>query len=355
MKTLQGSANFRERLLCAILAFEPIEIINIRQYREGLRDHEICLLRLIQHISHGSRLEISEDNCSFEFHPGSLIGGNFTFHCDIGRCLSYYMLFLMTVGAFCREGIDCTLYGVTTHNKTSDVSVHFLKHVAAPLYSRFLDQIDINILSYGFGPNGGGVVKLFVPEMIELKSINSTTPGKYVKVGGVSYGGRIAANLVPRLTTEIRRLLDDKITDLYINNDHRKGRHAGESPGFACCLYATSVTNTVVGVDSVAQGGESPEDVSSRGVRKLLSRMKEESGASIPFPLQEWILPLMALNQRVFQRVMFGRKVSSKSIVMLKLIRHFFNVKFSVQKQDSGCALITCRGKGYTNMSRSAI
>ena len=62
MLRFRGSQHLRQRLVCATLSGKSIRIDNIRDRDEspGLRDYEACLLRLIEKITDGCVIEISE-------------------------------------------------------------------------------------------------------------------------------------------------------------------------------------------------------------------------------------------------------------------------------------------------------
>lgn len=62
MLKLRGSASFRQRVVLATLAGRPLRLDEIRENDEapGLRDYEASLLRLIESITDGCRIEINE-------------------------------------------------------------------------------------------------------------------------------------------------------------------------------------------------------------------------------------------------------------------------------------------------------
>lgn len=62
MLRFEGSAHFRTRILFSTLAGRPIRIDNIRadDPSPGLRDYEASLLRLMEKMTNGCVVEISE-------------------------------------------------------------------------------------------------------------------------------------------------------------------------------------------------------------------------------------------------------------------------------------------------------
>jgi RNA 3'-terminal phosphate cyclase-like protein len=56
----EGSSFFRQRIICSVLSAKPIKITKIREGEKtpGLADYEISLLRLIDKITNGNKVEI---------------------------------------------------------------------------------------------------------------------------------------------------------------------------------------------------------------------------------------------------------------------------------------------------------
>lgn len=83
----KGSNLFRQRLLLATLSGRAIKIEEIRSSFDdpGLREYEVNLIRLLDKITNGSRVELSETGTSLYFQPGILIGGQVTHSCCTQR------------------------------------------------------------------------------------------------------------------------------------------------------------------------------------------------------------------------------------------------------------------------------
>lgn len=80
MLRFRGSQHLRQRLVCATLSGKSIRIDNIRDRDEnpGLRDYEASLLRLIEKITDGCVVEISETGDSV--HHNQLCPNNPAWH-----------------------------------------------------------------------------------------------------------------------------------------------------------------------------------------------------------------------------------------------------------------------------------
>lgn len=83
----KGSNFFRQRLLLATLSARAIRIENIRSNHDdpGLREYEVNLIRLLDKVTNGTRVELSQTGTSIYFQPGILIGGQVTHDCCTQR------------------------------------------------------------------------------------------------------------------------------------------------------------------------------------------------------------------------------------------------------------------------------
>lgn len=83
----KGSNFLRQRLLLSTLSGKPIRIVEIRSSEDepGLKEYEICLIRLFDKVTNGTKVELSETGTSIYYHPGIVIGGTFTHDCCVQR------------------------------------------------------------------------------------------------------------------------------------------------------------------------------------------------------------------------------------------------------------------------------
>lgn len=83
----KGSNYFRQRLLLSTLSGRAIKIEDIRSTHDdpGLREYEVNLIRLLDKVTNGTRVELSETGTSLYFQPGILIGGQVIHSCCTQR------------------------------------------------------------------------------------------------------------------------------------------------------------------------------------------------------------------------------------------------------------------------------
>lgn len=83
----KGSNFFRQRLLLATLSGRSVRIEDIRSTHDdpGLREYEVSLIRLLDKVTNGTRVELSPTGTSVYFQPGILVGGHVNHSCSTQR------------------------------------------------------------------------------------------------------------------------------------------------------------------------------------------------------------------------------------------------------------------------------
>jgi RNA 3'-terminal phosphate cyclase-like protein len=134
----EGSSYLRQRILCSVLSSKPVKITKIRadEKTPGLADFEISLLRLIDKITNGTKIEIDfagmktlllsfveSSGTSLFFSPGMLIGGKLKHDCPNSRGIGYFLEALVVLAPFGKSPLSIVLTGVTNHNDNLDISV----------------------------------------------------------------------------------------------------------------------------------------------------------------------------------------------------------------------------------------
>lgn len=83
----KGSNFLRQRLLLSTLSGRSIKVEDIRSTHDdpGLKEYEVNLIRLLDKVTNGTRVELSETGTSLFYQPGILIGGQVTHACCTQR------------------------------------------------------------------------------------------------------------------------------------------------------------------------------------------------------------------------------------------------------------------------------
>lgn len=121
--TYRGSNFLKQRLVLSTLSGKPVRIVDIRSQDNdpGLRGYEISLIRLLDKVSNGTKIEISETGTSLYYRPGLLNGGYVQHTCSLERGIGYYLDVLIALGPFCKVPINAVLRGVTSSKESPSV------------------------------------------------------------------------------------------------------------------------------------------------------------------------------------------------------------------------------------------
>ncbi|XP_045518242.1 probable RNA 3'-terminal phosphate cyclase-like protein [Pieris brassicae] len=367
----KGSNFFRQRLLLSTLSGRPVKIEEIRSTQDdpGLREYEVNLIRLLDKITNGTRVELSETGTSLYYQPGILIGGQVTHSCCPQRGIGYYLEVLLALGPFCKEPLNAVLQGVTHHDL--DVSVDKVKAAALPILLKFIlvdDGLELKVIRRGAPPLGGGEIVFKCPVRRHLRPLQWSKWGLVKRIRGVVYALRVSPTMANRVVDAAKGVMLNFLPDVYINTDQCRGSNAGKSPGFGVSLVAETNDKTFYCTEakSVEAGsGDStlPEDLGRECGMRLLDEIHRGGAVDSFF---QWILALwMALGQKDVSVCVVG-PLSEYTIKFLQHLKEFFGVMFKLEvlREDedsdeetvvSQKVKLTCVGIGYVNISKRTL
>ncbi|KAL4713198.1 hypothetical protein ACJJTC_002944 [Scirpophaga incertulas] len=370
----KGSNFFRQRLLLSTLSGRAVKIEDIRSSHDdpGLREYEVNLIRLLDKVTNGTRVELSETGTSVYFQPGILIGGQVTHSCCTQRGIGYYLEVLLALGPFCKEPLNAILQGVTHSNL--DVSVDKVKTAALPILLKFIlvdDGLELKVVRRGAPPLGGGEIVFRCPVRRHLRPLQWTKWGLVKRIRGIVYALRVSPTMANRVVESAKGVMLKFLPDVYINTDQCRGPNAGKSPGYGVSLvaetdektfYCAEAKNLEVGSGSVSL----PEDVGREAAQRLLDEVARGGAVDSSF---QWLLALwMALGQKDVSECVVG-PLSEYTITFLQHLKEFFGVMFKLEvlrndseddSDDEDTPLtskvkMTCIGIGYVNISKRTL
>ncbi|XP_053610211.1 probable RNA 3'-terminal phosphate cyclase-like protein [Plodia interpunctella] len=364
----KGSNFFRQRLLLSTLSGRAIKVEDIRSGHDdpGLREYEVNLIRLLDKVTNGTRVELGETGTSLYFQPGILIGGQVNHSCCVQRGIGYYLEVLLALGPFCKEPLNAVLQGVT--HSDLDVSVDKVKAAALPILLKFIlvdDGLELKVVRRGAPPLGGGEVVFKCPMRRHLRPLQWTKWGLVKRIRGVVYALRVSPTMANRVVDAAKGVMLNFIPDVYINTDQCRGPNAGKSPGFGISLIAETNEKTFYCAEakSLEPGkGESslPEDIGRECGQRLLDEVRR--GGAVDSACQ-WLLALwMALGQKDVSECVVG-PLSDYTISFLQHLKEFFGVMFKLEVVRDGSdeelsarrVKMTCVGIGYVNISKRTL
>lgn len=376
----QGSALFRWRLLLATLLHKSIVIDNIRANapKPGLKNYELSFLKILDKLTNSSLIEINELGTKIRYKPGTLVGASsiMFLKCPTSRSVVYWIEPLLVLLLFCKEKqSSITFYGATYHEL--DVSIDQIRSVLIPILNNWFNvkDIKIDLKRRALSPSGGGEVRLTVPNIVTLNTIDLLDPAMIKRIRGLCYTVSMAPTLANRVRTTCNELLYDYIADVWIFNDsttrgdlvenlqkikNTTSSNIKVSAGYGLTLIAESTNGVLLSVHQINQlreGDNKQNPMTAEEFGKLVGRMLLEEisyGGTVDTAVQPMVLLLMALCTEDVSRVRLGR-ISKHSVNLLRLIKEILGVTFQIKEdQKTGTTFASCMGMGYTNIWRQA-
>ncbi len=394
----KGPKNLRQKLVFATLTGKTIRVTGIRENdeRPGIQAHEASLLRLIEKVTNGSVVEISETGTSLRFKPGVVVGGrNLVHDCGKARAIGYFLEPLVLLSLFGKKPLSITLKGIT--NDDIDPSVDCFRSVTMLLLREFgagaedfgQKPLDLRVNKRGMRPAGGGEVYLQCPTIKSVKSVRMLDEGMVKRVRGIAYSANTPPHMTSRMVDGARGILNKLLADVYIFTDHMSGAKAGHSPGYGVALIAESTSGSRVytecscsgsskgagkqgprllgseeGTNGAVGGGGSdlggadetaelvPETVGERTARMLLEEVSR--GGFVDGTHQSLALSLCAMaSQDEISQLRTG-PLTPHAVETLRLLQDFFKVTFKIApEQQSRTLFLSCIGAGITNQIRT--
>ncbi|XP_066994846.2 RNA 3'-terminal phosphate cyclase-like protein [Anabrus simplex] len=367
-----GCNYLRQRLILSTLSGKPVRIKDIRAQDDepGLKEFEVNLIRLLDKITNGTRIEVNETGTSLYYQPGLLYGGVIEHECCKLRGIGYYLEVLIALGPFCKKPLQATLKGVT--NSQGDSSVDVIQYGAMPMLKKFLlvdDGLEFKITKRGMAPEGGGEIIFKCPVRKQLKPIQFTDSGKVKRIRGIVYAVRVSPAISNRLVDAAKGILLQFIPDIYIYTDHHSGPKSGKSPGFGICLVAETTSGVCYTGEMISNPSGSdlppsvPEDIGKKAAFLLLEEIYR--GGCVDSTFQSHTALFMALAPKDVSKYLTG-PLSPYTIQFLRHLRQFFGLTFKLESREkteeeeqlnlgAKKVLLTCLGVGYTNFSKRAI
>jgi len=375
LREYQGSNFLRQRLVLATLTSTPVRISNIRPRDDdpGLQEAEGGFIRLLDRLTNGSQVEVSDTGSQLTYKPGVLLGGKVEHECSLQRGIGYWLEPILALAPFCKDPLHLVLTGVT--NNQLDPSPDWIKASCLPLLRRFLTDdtgLELSVSKRGAAPGGGGQVVFKCPVRKSLRPVQLTDQGKIKRVRGVAWAVRVSPATANRVVESAKGELLKFLPDVYIYTDHFTGAKSGKSPGFGLTLTAETTTGCFLTAEvcSNQAGSEDgptlPEELGTRGARALLEEIFR--GGCADSLTQSLTTSLMALSPADVSKVVVG-PLSPYTIQQLRHMKEFMQIMFkletyhSEEEQEGGSdgdglrigadkVLLTCVGLGFTNLSK---
>jgi RNA 3'-terminal phosphate cyclase-like protein len=343
----KGAAYLRQRLVLATLAGRTVRFDDIRvddDSAPGLSPAEISFVRLLDKITNGSAIEISETGTTLRYRPGLLIGQvstRISHECHPSRPVTYYLEPLLMLAPFCKKPLDINLRG-PTHGPT-DPNADTLAAVSIPLLRRLTlgTPVDPEMTVvrraaasaadvYAGGRSGSVLFKCGVLTT-KIAPIDLMDAGVVKRVRGIAFANRVSPAYITQMVDGVRSALNQFTPDVYLHTDHSNSPEGGA--GFGVHLVAETTEGCLLGADWAAVNkNQTPMAVSKHAVSMLLEQIAH--GGCIDAQNSCMALLMCALADSDVSRVRLGR-LTDATVAFLRDLKVFMGVVFKIKVEKS--------------------
>jgi len=312
-----GGQVLRNAMAYSALLAQPLRIFNIRAGRPsggGLKAQHLKGLHLVEEMSAGKLRDahIGSRNVEFEAGKGDLsqLQNPRAAPDAQGRTVLCFEADTQTAGAtglllqvglpvafFLPNPVCLTLKGGT--NATMAPLIDFTTDVFAPLLERaFGLKMNIDLVTRGFFPKGGGVLHVTTEPVASLPAINLTHRGHVVKFSGTALVTHrlpvhIAQRMVDVATRVLRRDAGYRSAEVDIRCVVCDEAQAPLGDGVSLLLTAHTSTGAVLAASNIGARGLPAETLANSTAEQLLANL--DAGGVVDEHTQDQLIIFMAL------------------------------------------------------------
>ena len=247
--------------------------------------HLACV-RALACLSRASVKGAHEGSAEIIFEPGKTRSGDFTF--DIGTAGSTSLLFQALLPSLIRasEGSRITIKG-GTHVPFSP-PFHYIRDVFAPTVAKLGIRIEVNLLRYGYYPQGGGEARIEIAPSECVRGITLLERGEIISIRGVSGVGNLPIGIAERQSKAAVDLLLQLGLDAKID--------LMEVPAFGKGTFLFLLlesANCVAGFSALGAIGKKAETVGEQAAAELIDHYR--TPACLEPHLADQIIPYLAV------------------------------------------------------------
>jgi RNA 3'-terminal phosphate cyclase (ATP) len=325
-----GGQILRTSIALAAVTGKQVRISNIRAGRPvpGLQPQHLTSIEAVAEICGAEVDGLFKGSKEVVFKPGPLLGGDFEFDVGTAGSVCLVVTSCLLPGLFSKARLRLTVRGGTDVRWSPPID--YLRLVHLPLLSEFGGACEIELVSRGFFPEGGGEVFAEISPAGGLSSVCLTSQGRTVRIEGVAYAQNLPEHVITRMKhSALKKLLDFK--EGKIESDLRKGRSTG-----AGIVLSAVCENTVLGESALGAKGVRSETLGEGCVDDLLETLR--SGATVDEHMLDQILLYMAFAEKGSE--VLAEELTPHAETNIWVIEKFLGKKFTIERKDG---LVTVR------------
>jgi len=320
-----GGQILRCSVALSALTGQEVTIRNIRAKRgkPGLAAQHLTAVLGVATLCDGDVEGAFVGSGAITFRPGKVLGGSYQL--DVGTAGSITLVLQSCLLASLHAPTTTELEVRGGTNVQMSPPVDYYRNVLIPLLGRMGYDVQLELVSRGFYPQGGGAVKAYMAPCPGLRPLALKERGRLEEVGGECFAQNLPDHVAHRMEDATRQALVEH--ELHLRAHHT----SGHSTGAGTALYAR-YHNTVLGADGLGKKGVPAERVGEEAGRNLKAEM--EGPGTLDAHAADQLLPYMALAEG--PSVFRVREVTEHLSTQMWLLRQFMDVEFTLTKEDRG-------------------
>lgn len=340
--------------------------IRLSDEMPGLRDYEVCLLKLVDKVTNGSKVLINETGTSVTFTPGQLTGGKISHDCEVSKSVVYYLEVVAALAPFCKDPLVLQLKGST--HEDGENSVDIFRSVTLPLIAKLgvanneQGQLSFKIVTRSCRESTGIVI--FTSPIVKiLPPIDLKTEGLVKRVRGVFWSSKMNREFSVRFVEAARSVLNKCIEDVWIYSENVK---ESAQP----CMGASIMSETDYGFfKGICALETDPSMAEKMGKAMGKALLNEVDLGGICDQAHQWLVCLfMALAQdHKVSAALIGSELNPSTAEFMRNLHKFLLVRFNVNRIDhtdaseedstprTGPIQLECIGVNLHNTARRTI
>ncbi|MGQ9587169.1 MAG: RNA 3'-terminal phosphate cyclase [Thermoplasmata archaeon] len=282
-----GGQILRTSISLSAVTGQPARIANIRAGRPnpGLSPQHVTSIEAVAQLCDAEVDGLFAGSKEVVFKPGTLAGGEFEFDVGTAGSVSLVIQSCLVPAVMSKSRVVMTVKGGTDVKWSPPID--FMRIAHFPILAKFGPACDLELISRGFYPEGGGEVRAEVSPVTKLLPVELGVRGKVLAIEGVAYAQNLPDHVVSRMRhAALKKLLDFR--EVAVESDLRKGRSTG-----AGIVLAARCENTIVAESALGARGIRSETLGEECAKDLLETLR--SGATVDQHMLDQILPYMAL------------------------------------------------------------
>ena len=290
-----------------------------------------------------------ENSTEVSFTPGQLSGGQFLADTRTAGSVTLLQQTILPCLLFANTECSVTLRGGT--NAEMAPQVDFVQLVLKPILNRFSVMFDVNIVTRGYFPKGGGEIVVKANPIKEIKPIKLTDRGHIVSVYGRCYvAGVLPVKIAHEMKSVLMRCFNKSgicSPDVHVQVEAIKETYAfGNGSGIQ--LVAETSTGCLFSGSALGNRNLSNEQVANSAFNELMESLVTYPTCCVDKYLQDQLIIFMALASGKSE-IRTG-PLTSHTKTAIQIAQTMTGAIFDVLNDGNvNDVIISCEGIGFKN------